>query len=89
MIDYIEIKLRNFSGHFENCEYIGAKYGKSIYRLYNHEEGKKIHMMLTYSIDDQTLILSNSIRKWTLGGFSLLDLTSTNLNVALKKYHGN
>ncbi len=85
MIDYIEIKLRNFSGHFDNCEYVGDKYEKSIYRLYNHEEGKKIHMMLTYSPDTKTLTLSNSIRKWTLGGFSLLDLSSNNLKVALKK----
>lgn len=89
MIDNIKITLRKFKGNLSdnpNLEAHGKSFGSEIYRLYNHEgKDKEIYLLLKYNPDKQVLIIENSIRKWYLGGFSLLDLTEKSANRAFEK----
>ncbi len=89
MIDNIKITLRNFKMNLAdnpNLEPQGQSYNSKIYRLYNHEgENKEIYLLLKYNPENQVLKIENSIRKWYLGGFSLLDLTEKSANRAFEK----
>lgn len=86
MIDNIKITFRKFKGHFRNCELQGKSYNSEVYRLYNHEGAEKeIYLLLKYKPKKQELVIENSIRKWHLGGFSLLDLTEKSANKAFLK----
>lgn len=85
MIDNIKITIQNFRGNFDCCKKVGFLYGKSVYRLYNHEKGKEIFLLLEYNGGKKELIINNSIRKWYLGGFSLSDLTQETAYKAFKK----
>ena len=89
MIDNIKITLRKFKGNLSdnpNLESHGKSFGSEIYRLYNHEgEDKEIYLLLKYNPEKQVLKIENSIRKWHLGGFSLLDLTEKSANRAFEK----
>lgn len=89
MIDNIKITLRKFKGNLSdnpNLESHGKSFGSEIYRLYNQEgEDKEIYLLLKYNPDKQVLKIENSVRKWHLGGFSLLDLTEKSANRAFEK----
>ena len=102
MIDNIKITLRKFKGNLSdnpNLESHGQSFGSEIYRLYNHEgKDKDIYLLLKYNPKKQVLKIENSIRKWYLGGFSLLDLTektatkafgkiSKKLNISISELH--
>ena len=89
MIDNISICLKNFEGvedNFKNCDYQGMSYKTKVYRLYNHEgKDKKIYLLVKYNKEKKTLSIDNSIRKWLLGGFFLLDLTEKRANDAFER----
>ena len=78
--------MSKFNGHFDNCEFQGNNYDTKTYRLYNHEGKEKlIYLLLKYNPSKKILIIERSIRKWYLGGFSLLDLTKETANRAFSK----
>ncbi|GAB6010084.1 hypothetical protein [Dysgonomonas reticulitermitis] len=89
MIDNIKITLRKFRGDLsENpkLELRGKSYKSEVYRLYNHEgEDKDVYLLIKHNRKDGVLKIENSIRKWYLGGFSLLDLTEKTANKAFSK----
>lgn len=89
MIDNIKITLRNFKMNLTdnpNLEPQGQSYNSEVYRLYNHEgKDKEIYLLLKYNPEKEELRIENSIRKWHLGGFSLLDLTEKSANIAFEK----
>lgn len=89
MIDNIKITLRKFKGNLSenpNLESQGHLFKSEVYRLYNYEgKEKEVYLLLKYNSDKQELIIKNSIRKWYLGGFSLLDLTEKTANKAFSK----
>jgi len=89
MIDNIKITLRKFKGNLSenpNLESQGYSFKSEVYRLYNHEgKEKEVYLLLKYNPYKQELIIKNSIRKWYLGGFSLLDLTEKTANKAFSK----
>ena len=84
MIDNVKIKLSRFNKDLAgnpNLEFHGKSYSSEVYRLYNHEGKEKgIYLLLKYNPQKQVLKIENSIRKWFLGGFSLLDLTKKTAN---------
>lgn len=86
MIDNIKITLKNFRGHFDNCESKGVNYKSEVYRLYNFEgKDKEIYLLLKYKPETKVLTIERSIRKWYLGGFSLLDLTKNTATTTILK----
>ncbi|MDN0050975.1 hypothetical protein QVO10_16645 [Bacteroides gallinaceum] len=89
MIDNVKIKLSRFNKDLAgnpNLEFHGKSYSSEVYRLYNHEGKEKgIYLLLKYNPQKQVLKIENSIRKWFLGGFSLLDLTKKTANKAFEK----
>ena len=89
MIDNIRITLRRFKGNLSQNTRLkrqGKSYNSEVYRLYNHEgEDKEVYLLLKYNSEKQVLVIENSIRKWYLGGFSLLDLTEKTANKAFSK----
>lgn len=89
MIDNIRITLRRFKGNLSDnpsLESHGKSFGSEIYRLYNHEDkDKEIYLLLKYNPEKHVLKIENSIRKWHLGGFSLLDLTEKTATKAFEK----
>lgn len=89
MIDNIKITLRRFKGNLSenpNLEPQGYSFKSEVYRLYNHEgKEKEVYLLLKYNHEKQELVIKNSIRKWYLGGFSLLDLTEKTANKAFSK----
>lgn len=89
MIDNIRITLRRFKGNLSENTRLkrqGKSYNSEVYRLYNHEgEDKEVYLLLKYNSEKQVLVIENSIRKWYLGGFSLLDLTEKTANKAFSK----
>jgi len=89
MIDNIKITLRKFKGNLsENpkLELKGKSYKSEVYRLYNHEgRDKDVYLLIKHNREDGVLKIENSIRKWYLGGFSLLDLTEKTANKAFSK----
>lgn len=86
MIDNIKITLRGFNGHFNNCELKGKSYKSEVYRLYNYEgKSKEVYLLLKYKPEKKELTIENSIRKWFLGGFSLLDLREKTADKAFSK----
>lgn len=89
MIDNINITLRKFKGNLSenpNLELQGCSFKSEVYRLYNYEgKDKDVYLLIKHNREDGVLKIENSIRKWYLGGFSLLDLTEKTANKAFFK----
>ncbi|WP_026627041.1 hypothetical protein [Dysgonomonas capnocytophagoides] len=89
MIDNIKITLRKFKGNLsgnKKLEPIGKSYKSEVYKLYNHEgRDKDVYLLIKHNAEDGILKIENSIRKWYLGGFTLLDLTERTANKAFSE----
>ena len=92
MIDRIRITLRNFSGNFENCKNITKKefidypdrkqYDNFVLR--NNTELDKHDLSVSQTMSTKKVVIEGSIRRWNFNNATLLDLTQTSFERALR-----
>ena len=83
MIDSVKIKIENFTGKMDNCEFDYSYKNIFIYQLYN--ESRDSSLKLIQNTSKNSLVIINSLRKWYLGETSLLDLNSKTFKKAILK----
>ncbi len=85
MIDNIKIIISNFSGSFENCLHLPLK-SNTKYQKFNlfNEKLDNPYLLLDYNTTSNSLVITNSLRKWYLGEHSLIDLTQETFFKALQ-----
>lgn len=92
MVDRIRITLKNFSGNFENCKNITKKefidypdrkqYDNFVLR--SKTEFNRHDLSVSQTISTKKVIVEGSIRKWNFNNATLLDLTQTSFERALR-----
>lgn len=92
MIDRIKITLEDFSGNFENCKNITKKefidypdrkqYDNFVLR--NKTELDKHDLSVSQTKSTKKVTIEGSIRKWNYNNATLLDLTKTSFERALR-----
>ncbi|MFV0328452.1 MAG: hypothetical protein ACK5KL_01320, partial [Dysgonomonas sp.] len=92
MVDRIKITLKDFSGNFENCENITKKefieypdrkqYDNFVLR--NKTELDRHDLSISKTTKTGIVTIEGSIRKWNYNNATLLDLTQTSFERALR-----
>ncbi|OJU55291.1 MAG: hypothetical protein BGN96_12395 [Bacteroidales bacterium 45-6] len=92
MVDRIKITLKDFSGNFEKCKNITKKEfieypDRKLYDnfvLRNNTELDKYDLNVPQAIKTKNVTIEGSIRRWNFNNATLLDLTQTSFEKALR-----
>lgn len=92
MVDRIKITLKDFSGNFEKCKNITKKEfieypDRKLYDnfvLRNNTELDKYDLNVSQAIKTKNVTIEGSIRRWNFNNATLLDLTQTSFEKALR-----